>query len=255
MRDRPWIIYLHRLGYVTTLIVALQLAAIAYVTWHEWHISQVQNEARRQASMMRAGTAERWIYDRMGQGGHDAWAMMKLLSPQPKLSPDGFRFVALPSFGDREFGVEMKRTPAGVNAMLVLAPVKDAAGKDGAVKDGALGDGAISSAETDHCHMLKQGDAAAPAVRKIAFRLTTAQYDQLVSTIDEIADTWRGDDSATLDGTWIIWERTRGGRVAVGMGNHPHFYGDISAAIYAALQPHVPELAHLDSSWHPKNCG
>lgn len=225
MARRAWVRYLHRLGYVTTAVVAVQLAVLGYMTWHNWHSEQVRRQIGQQASLMRDGPIQRWLSDSYRFGSQDAWIMVGLLPPAAEMGPDGFRFLALPSLSDVKVAVAMTRTEDGARGTLVLRNIPR------------------------HANICTCDD---PLVldQKIEIRMSAQEYQRLMAAIDGLARRWNGDDGAYLDGTAIIWERTQGGGLATGIGNSPLFYGEISQRLHEVMRPHVPDLARFDDGWN-----
>lgn len=213
MKRQSLLKYVHWFGYLTTLIVVIQLLFLSYIGIAEWR----KREERREATQMHRGPATERLRTLYG-GEADA----KLLNRLPRLEtlkPDGFRFLASPSFNDMDFAIAVRRTSSGGDGVLLMAP-RNAVGK---------------------------------VNQPLPFRLSVSDYDTLSSDLDELAEEWEGEAGWWTDGTGVVLERVRNNEVISGFGNSPNFYGKISARVFAAVQPLVPQLADLDGSWHPKN--
>lgn len=213
MNCRSLLKYIHWFGYLTTLIVVIQLLFLSYVGIAEWR----KREERREATQMHRGPATERL--RILYGGE---ADVKLLNRLPRLEtlkPDGFRFLASPSFNDMDFAIAVRRTSSGGDGVLLITP----------------------------------RNAVGEVNQPVSFRLSVSDYDRLASDLDGLAGKWDGEASWWTDGTGVVLERVRDNEVSSGFGNSPNFYGTVSARVFAAVQPLIPQLADLDDSWHPKN--
>lgn len=188
VHDR-WL-WLHRVGYLTTAIVAVELAFIGYLAGAEWlHRYRVETRAievsRTHAGPLRTDGTE-----------YARGRAIDFLRPLPSLQSmpgDGLRFVAIPSFGSIDYGVIISRGKTGrekVNAVLI-----------------GVGDDPSGSFERH-------------------FTIPQAEYDRFAVQFDALVDGWPGDiyDAGCLDGTITAFERKRGGKVSSGIGNcSPHY--------------------------------
>jgi hypothetical protein len=213
MKRRPWIRYVHWLGYVTTVIVALQLLFIAYFGVSAWKM----RADRREATRMQQGAVMPRLA--VGYGSGEEMGLLAQLPPLEDLGVDGFRFVAMPSLGDTNFAIAIHRTPAGGEGTVLMVPRNGTDGLD----------------------------------QTISIRLSRSDYDRLVARMDELAARWEGDSGWSTDGTVVVLERVRNAQVTSGFGNSPDFYEKIGAVVFEALRPAVPQLARFDSSWHSKD--
>lgn len=215
MKHRPWLKYVHRFGYFSSIIVVLQLLLLSSIGAEDW----VRREARREKTRMRQGPAA----DRLSRlsGGQTEIALLNRLPPLSALAPDGIRFVATPSFGDNYFSIALRRTPSGGEGVVLMV-----------------------SRNTD--------DDEVPRAQSMQIKLTSKAYNKLTSDLDAMASSWRGESGVWTDGTEIVIERVRNGGVTSGSGNSPNYYGKIGALVYRAVRPLTPQLARFNGDWHPK---
>ncbi len=213
MKQRPWLKYVHRFGYVASCIVCFQLLFLVYLGAVDWK----RRQDRRHETRMQQGPASERL-----SGLYGAETELTLLNKLPPLSslvPDGFRLVATPSFGDTNFAISLRRTGMGGDGLLLLAPAGNRSGSTESVK----------------------------------FKLSPVAYMELTRRLDALASAWKGESGWWTDGTGIVFERVNDRGVTSGLGNSPRFYGKIGALVFDAVRPITPQFARFDRSWHPKN--
>lgn len=211
MKHRPWLKYVHWFGYFASVVVVLQLLFIAYQGVSHW----MMREERREYTRMHTGPAE----NRLDRYRYDASkiALLNRLPPLSALAPDGFRIVAMPSFGDTDFAISLHRARAGAEGVMVMVP----------------------------------REAGGGPVQNVPIRFGPAAYDKLTAELDALASSWNGEADLGIDGTHIVFERVRKDGVVSGFGNSPDFYAKVGAAVFEAIRPTTPQLARFDQSWHP----
>ncbi len=220
MRHQPWLRYVHWFGYLASIIVLLELIFLVYLAVAEWR----RSEDRRNDTRMHMGPVGHRLTDQYC--GEDEIAQLRRLPPLSALGTDGFRALLGPSFNDTHFAIALRRTPTGGGGVMIMIPM---------------------SADTP-C----KSSAESPA-QTIVIKIPVDRYDRLTTQLDQIANSWRGEASWWADGTGVVFERVRRNGVTSGFGNSPNFYGKIGALIFDAIEPTTPQLARLDSSWHPKD--
>lgn len=211
MKSRPWLKYVHWFGYVSSFIVILQLAAIGYIGGKEW----LKQQARRDETRMHSGPA---ITRLTGEYDSVAKALLGALPPLSRLTPEGLRFVAMPSFGDTYFALSLRKTPAGGEGEMLMFPLK--------------------------------GGSDEPL--RVGISLPSEKFMALLAELDAASASWRGEVGWSTDGTGVIFERVRGNEITSGDGNSPNFYGKIGEKIFNAIRPSTPQLARFEADWHPK---
>lgn len=212
MKHRPWLKYIHWFGYVTSCVVILQLLFLGYLGAAEWKI----REDLREATRMRQGP----INGRLSQvyAGETEISLLNRLPSLPSLAPDGFRIVAMPSFGDTNFAISLRRTSLGGEGIMLMMPANSDSGP----------------------------------VQTVRLKLSSAAYNDLTARMDALASSWKGESDSWTDGTGIVLERVKDKNVTSGFGNSPRFYGEVGALIFNAVRPTTPQLARFDSSWYPR---
>jgi hypothetical protein len=102
-----WRVWLHRIGYVTTVIVAVELCAIAVL----FSVSAIYEHRRWQA------VARRTAYKLGPLPREEGWTSLDGLPPPASLGPDGFRFVAAPGLGYYVYGLSFRGSAGGKDAI------------------------------------------------------------------------------------------------------------------------------------------
>lgn len=211
MKHRPWLKYVRWFGYFASVVVVLQLLFIAYLGVSNW----MMREERREYTRMHPGPSA----NRLGRYRGDASdiALLNRLPPLSALAPDGFRLIAVPSFGDTDFAISLHRTQAGAEGVMAMVP----------------------------------REAGGGPVQNVPIRFGPAAYGKLTADLDALASSWNGEANFGTDGTGIVFERVRKDGVTSGFGNSPDFYGKVGAVVFDAIRPTTPQLARFDKSWHP----
>lgn len=212
MKHRPWLKYVHWFGYASSCVVILQLLFLSYLGAAEWK----RREGRREATRMQQGPAK----DRLSHvyAGETEIALLNKLPSLSSLTPDGFRIITTPSFGDTNFAISFRYTSLGGEGVMLMTPVNTNTG----------------------------------STQSVRLKLSPAAYRELTARVDALTSSWNGEDASWTDGTGIVFERIKGKSVKSGFGNSPRFYGEIGALVFNAIRPTTPQLARFDSSWHPQ---
>lgn len=188
-KPRRWLLWLQRIGYVTTALVVVVGLTIAFLVTREW----LHDRKMVAAAVEESRTQQNPIRTRKDDilRGSAAFLLGKLPSLDA-LHGDGFRFVAMPSFNRSHFAV----------AIFMPKPNADAARGVVSLFDG-------------------QNDYAPLSQRQ--FQMPAAAYRSLAAKLDAMTDGWPGDSTMNLDGTPAAFERVRGRRVTSGIGNNDHY--------------------------------
>ena len=215
MREQPWLKYVHWFGYLASLVVLLQLMFLGSLLVLGW----LRNESRRQETMMQDGP----VANRIGlvHSGKTQLLLLDQLPPLSTLSPDGLRFVAMPSFGDTYFSISLHRTLRAGEGVVKM------------VRGNSIGGEPLS-------------------VQTVPITLTFTEYSKLTSDLDTLSTSWNGDSNQWLDGTEVVIERVINGKVSSGFGNSPNYYGKVGAVVFDAIRPSTPQLARFKSNWGSK---
>jgi hypothetical protein len=182
--------WLHRIGYVTTVIVLAEAGFLGYSAYGESKGSmRLEAVSRQKTRTLEAPLSSPRELDALAQA-----------ASLSDTSGDGIRFVAMPSFYGRWYVVAV-HLPAGSDQAQGVAAVLQ-------LPDRGQADG--SSAR----HPLKP-------VRRETFLVPKADYASIMQRVDALTDGWEGDPKALscFDGTPVAFERVRAKRITSGAGN------------------------------------
>lgn len=211
-----WLIWLHRLGYLTTAIIVIELGIVGSVLGREWlrnrelHAKLVDN-SRTQETPVRVGD------DPYVRGS--AVKLFAKLPPLRALHGDGLRFVAMPSFGTSDYALTVS-LPSGApyaSGTLIVVNKTD--------------EGRTDSTRT--------------------FRVPSPAYQRLVADLDRLTDGWPGDGNQCADGAPAAFERVRAARITSGVGNCSRHYKQVKLLLLNAIRRFAPgpDLPTEDD-WH-----
>ncbi len=206
MPRRRWLRWLHRIGYVTTALIVVQLLAIGYFGTRGWLEERELRAARIAETRTNEGplqpTDDRWVRA-------SAIYLLERLPPLEALNGDGIRFVAMPSFNSSHFAVAISLPdPAAAEAQGVLSTF---------------------AAQEKYAPLSER-----------QFRMPATAYRSLAARFDELTDGWPGHWSMCLDGNPVAFERVRGRRITSGSGNCHSHYDQVSELIWVYLRRFVP---------------
>lgn len=198
--------WLHRFGYLTTLIVVAEviLASIALVPQLiDAHRRQVWAErATMTYSEPLAAHPETYL-------GRDVIPVMDSLSHVGDPSRNILRIVVDPSFGEASYAV-------------------------------VLSEGTTKAPPTGFLLVTDRTKAGAP-IHTRSFSFTAASYQSLTRTVDALTDGWPGSNrDFCCDGTGVAFERVRGNRITSGSGNCSPHYERLKALILAFVRRYSP---------------
>jgi hypothetical protein len=221
MKHRPWLRYVHWLGYITSCLLILEVLVLVYLGLAERKRREADAAFRREATRMQPGSAYgRLAYNIQAYAGEaEEISLLEQLPPPLSLAPDGFRIIARPSFGDTDFAISFRRTPLGGEGIMLMT----GAGSDGT------------------------------PVQTLRLKLSPAVYDELTARLDALASSWKGESVQWTDGTGIVFERVKENSITSAIGDSPNFHSKVGALVFDAVRPTTPQLARFDSSWRPKN--
>lgn len=209
--------WLHRVGYLTTLIVLFEIAGAVWLAFGAWQHSQQVAAQTRESTRTRVGPFVQ-SSDPFDPVADNTLFLLAKLPPLKSLSRDSYRFVAMPSFGQRWFAVSLSNQRGLVSGVLVIAERNE---------DGEIG---------------------TKVVRR-PFAMPPSAYAAMMGKVDRLSDGWSGETELWEDGTSVAFERLRGSDISSGEGNSPTLYGQLAMLIRNGLSPYVDEVAQLDAAW------
>ena len=174
---RNWLIWLHRIGYVTTALIAVELILIAYATARAWlqerkfRAAQIEETRTHQGPLL--PNDERYVRG-------EAVDLLGRLPASEGLHGDGLRFVAMPSFNRSHFAV----------AVSMPEP---------------------SAREAEGVLMRFDWQNSGALLSQRQFHLPATAYRSLVTKIDRLTDGWPGDPGFCVDGSPTAFERFAAG--------------------------------------------
>ncbi len=215
-----WLKWIHRAGYITTPIVIGLLA---------WMLSVLIPEYMRQ----REGDAEAIASSRTTAGPlvangdpHVRGGLLSILGQLPPLAevdPNGFRFVAMPSFGYAEYGLTLTQD-----------------GHRGAMRGTVY----IFGREIE-------GEAAS-SVNRVDFQVDAASARSFLEEFDAKIAGYAGDSEfMCLDGSPMGFERVNNSRIWSGQGNCEPHYDELRKIVLEFVRLHVSSsMLPTEDDWH-----
>lgn len=211
-----WLIWLHRLGYLTTAVIAIELGIVGSVLGREWlrnrelHAKLVDDSRTQETPVQENG--EPYVRG-------SAVKLFAKLPPLQALHGDGLRFVAMPSFGTSDYALAVS-LPSGAPYASGTLIVID-----------------------------KTNESRTPSTRE--FRVPSPAFQRLVAELDRLTDGWPGNDDRCLDGTPAAFERVRRARITSGIGNCSPHYDRVKFLVLNAMRRFAPgpDLPTEDD-WH-----
>ncbi|MES2253722.1 MAG: hypothetical protein V4559_01630 [Pseudomonadota bacterium] len=218
MSNPRFLKWLHRIGYICTALVAVELAVVTYFdVWAtlERHkaIAMQMEDTRTREGPLTGGNLVR----------ADALALLKPLPPLTALGRDGLRFVSMPQLSRFYYALSLASSSGDAEGVLIVTE-------------------RLESGKTN------------PTAQH--FTMSRAAYTALMADLDRQTDGFAGIDSGNfcMDGTAIAFERIRGRHITSGIGNggcFPH-YRAISDKVRAAILHIVtPSGPPIRGGWYP----
>lgn len=219
LKPRRWLLWAHRVGYVTTALIAAELLAIVFFGARGWFENREMRAARIGESRTHEGPL-RAADDGIVRGS--AAYLLGQLPPLEALHGDGVRFVAMPSFNQAHF------------AVAISLPKPNASVAEGIVV------------------RFDQDNRYGPLGQR-QFRMPASAYRSLTAKLDTLTDGWPGEAIWCLDGTPTAFERVRGTRVTSGIGNCELHYQHVSQLMWNYLHRFAPgDDLPTGGSWHSR---
>ena len=208
--------WLHRLGYVTTLIVFLQIVGVGVASFLHWQrdrerTAELVEESRTQEGPVQEGDGQ-WVRG-------SAVRELALLPPLHALQGNGLRFVVMPSFSEW-YSLALSIEPRAERTAGVL----------------------IVSKYSD-------GEPGQRSTRR--FTVPRAEFLKAMSEFDRLTDHWEGDANLCLDGAPMAFERVRAARITSGVGNCSPHYDRLRAMMLQTVRRFAPDDdLPIDLNWH-----
>lgn len=214
---RRSLIWLHRIGYVTTAIVALELLGVAAMAIR----FGPEVKERRAFALAQTRTHAGPLKPDEVRFRPD---QIDVLSTLPRMdAPNGLRFAAMPSLRDPWFAYSLSVPSHGDRA------------------EGTLN---ILPRQLE--------DEGPGAIRTIKFTMPLASARALLSKVSGLTKDWAGEESRCLDGTRVAFEFVADGIVTSGVGNSAcsEHYGRISLLVLNSVKNIIPkEVRPAGKSW------
>ncbi len=214
--------WLHRVGYVATALVAIELIGIGALALHIWW--QDRERVARWVELTRTHEGPLRSDVRYHP---DELDLIETLPPLSSLGSDGLRFAAMPSL----------RGPSYAYALIIPTT-------------GARATGVINIFP----RYLEQGPSSPRTT--IKFTMPTASAKKLLAKVEASTRGWAGEDTACLDGTGVAFELVAKGETTSGAGNAAcsEHYGALSLLVLRPVQSIIPEaLRPGGRSWRLKS--
>ncbi|QHD67846.1 hypothetical protein GS397_12925 [Sphingobium yanoikuyae] len=218
MARKKLIIWLHRIGYITTAIVAAQLVGIGIIGLRLWN----EDRQRLAYALDKSRTHKGPLSAQKLRFRPDAIDVLAML---PALQRNGLRMVARPALRDSWIALSLSTSSNG-NAQ-------------GHLKIFAQPDGQENNL---------------PAQRSLDFSISNTEAISLLSDISIMTNDWDGERLACLDGTGFAFELSLDGEVTSGQGNSAcsDNYGAVSQRVQKSINRFIPkELRPTGGNWRP----
>lgn len=213
---KPWLRWLHRIGYVATAIVLAELAFVAVLSVGSWLDRQRSRARQMEETRTRSGPL-------VAVGRYVQPDERDLLSPLPPLPPApaiGARFAAMPYLHDTWYAISVSLRPGEGRATGVLVAF----------------------------------DAGGAPKYKAGFSLPAADMQGFVARLDARTAGWPGDAQTCLDGTGMAFELRTVRGVSSGSGNagctaHYRAVGALALGLVSTVLPAAGRP--VDGEWYP----
>ncbi len=211
--------WLHRLGYLTTTIVILQLMAGSIVLLVSWSNERQRAALTRERTRTHVGMPPQAMRDLQPWDG-------ERLAGLPPMGSDSLRFFAYPALRDPSFAIALDVPSNGRRAIGRIVIFPDEA----------------------------RDETANIAPRIIDFTLSRDGGNRLLRDAAARTDGWAGDTTACLDGTSVAFRLSVQGSRSWGKGNAAcsDHYRALDELILHRLGPAIPaDVRPADGKWRP----
>lgn len=212
-------IWLHRIGYVTTAIVAAELVGLGVLCVGLWNADRKYLAYSLEQTRTHQGPL-------IAQDIRFRPDEFDLLATIPPLNARSLRFVATPALRDTWFAFAISVPPNGDQAKGILKLFAHPDGQQEALR----------------------------IKRVVDFSMPKPAADRLLLDIDRMTDGWKGDRLGCIDGTGVAFELSISGKVTSGRGNSA--CSDHYGAVSLRIQKSISQLASDDGrpigkDWRP----
>lgn len=205
------------MGYVTTVLILLQLLLIGFLFTRSWLHERQMRAARIEETRTHETPLLPTSYRR------SAIELLNTLPSLKSLRGDGLRFVAMPSFGTYHYAIAISLSPGATEAQGVLK--------------------AFDSRSWS--------PVSERTVSERTFAMPAQAYRSLVRKMDKMTDGWPGEATYCLDGSPMAFERVRGQRVTSGIGNCSEHYERLELLMLNYIRRFAPgNDLPTKSDWH-----
>ena len=214
--------WLHRFGYLTTIIVLLELVGAGILFSIEWRRYLEMRARSMEASRTHAGPFKPGPFYYQP----DERDLYASLPPLEALNKNGLRFVAAPGLRDSWFAYALTAPPGW---------------------DRAQGELRIFPHPEDDGAKLETG-------RLIRFSMPRPDAEKLLNEFKQLTDGFEGEVTHCLDGTGVNFELVTADGVTSGGGNAAcsDHYGQLSTLVLSSVRRIIPEdLRPVNHSWRP----
>lgn len=223
MRGGRTLHWLHRVGYFTTALIALELGFFGYHTVRFWAEERKRDEWRIEESRTHEG---RLKPSKDVVTGPDLVDLINELPSPNARSSDTFRFAAMRSLDRTWYAYSVEIPNIRGDAVGILLIFYRKYGPDG------------------QWHVERSD---------IPFHMPRSQVEEALSEIDRIVSGWPGESGRLcIDGTGVAFERIQRGRAISGIGSATcsNHYGRLSLRALAVVEHVLPaSLRPKDLSW------
>ena len=201
--------WLHRIGYVTTVIVAIELIALGVVRYRAAANGRSVEARMRDAARTHDGP--------LLSHAPRTRSPLSLIPELTALSGDSLSLIAKHSLQRRWYAISLSATGDRVEGLLATV-CEDGTGRP---------------------------DERPNPTR---FALPRAEWLAMAKQLDRQTDGYDGGQLMSLDGVSVAFERRRGARITSGTGNTSHYMA-VGEIVRKGVAPYLSQVAALEPGW------